>query len=97
MVRALGCAGKVERERLGRYKREVSRPLKNKNLFSCFSLKINYLSHMSNELQDLYHIDTLEALAMLNDITARFEELATRTGENAQAFIQECREIKWEK
>jgi hypothetical protein len=52
---------------------------------------------MSNELANLYSIDTLEALAMLNDITARFEELATRTGENAQAFREECEKIKWEK
>ncbi len=51
---------------------------------------------MSDELKDLYHIDTLEALAMLGEITERFEQLAIRTGENAQVFIQECREMKWE-
>lgn len=64
--------------------------------FCCVSLNLCYLSHMSDELKDLYHIDTLEALAMLGEVTERFEQLATRTGENAQAFIEECREIKWE-
>ncbi len=52
---------------------------------------------MSDELKDLYHVDTLEALAMLGEVSERFEQLAIRTGENAQAFIEECREIKWEK
>ena len=52
---------------------------------------------MSDELKDLYHVDTLEALAMLAEVSERFEQLAIRTGENAQAFIHECREIKWEK
>jgi hypothetical protein len=52
---------------------------------------------MSDELKDLYHIDTLEALAMLGEVTERFEQLAIRTGENAQAFIEELREIKIEK
>jgi len=52
---------------------------------------------MSNELKDLYHIDTLAALAELEAVAQRFEQLAIRTGENAQAFIEECREIKWEK
>ena len=51
---------------------------------------------MSDELKDLYHVDTLEALAMLAEVSERFEQLATRTGENAQAFREECEKIKWE-
>ena len=51
---------------------------------------------MSNELANLYSTETLAALAELEAVSQRFEQLAIRTGENAQAFIEECREIKWE-
>lgn len=52
---------------------------------------------MSDDLKDLYHVDTLEALAMLAEVTERFEQLAIRTGENAEAFIQDLREINLQK
>jgi hypothetical protein len=52
---------------------------------------------MSNELANLYNPETLAALAELEAVAQRFEQLAIRTGENAQAFIQELREIKIEK
>ena len=52
---------------------------------------------MSNELVNLYSTETLAALAELEAVSQRFEQLAIRTGENAQAFIQELREIKIEK
>ena len=52
---------------------------------------------MSNELANLYSPETLAALAELEAVTGRFEQLAIRTTENAQAFIQELREIKIEK
>lgn len=87
----------MERQLLGRIKGAVSRPRKIKIFFLASHLKTNYLSFMSDELKDLYHIDTLEALAMLGEVTERFEQLAIRTGENAQAFIEELREIKIEK
>lgn len=52
---------------------------------------------MSNEPANLYSTETLAALAELEAVAQRFEQLAIRTGENAQAFIQELREIKIEK
>ena len=52
---------------------------------------------MSNELANLYSPETLAALAELEAVAQRFEQLAIRTTENAQAFIQELREIKIEK
>ena len=52
---------------------------------------------MTDELKAMFSPETLAALAELEAVTGRFEQLAIRTSENAQAFIQDLREIKIEK
>jgi hypothetical protein len=43
-------------------------------------------------METLLSLETQEALASLAQATARFEALAIRTGENAQAFIADLKE-----
>lgn len=52
---------------------------------------------MTDELKAMFSPETLKALEELESVEKRFAELATRTGENAQAFIQDLREIKIQK
>lgn len=52
---------------------------------------------MTDEIKAMFSPETLKALEELESVEKRFAELATRTGENAQAFIQDLREIKIQK
>jgi hypothetical protein len=45
-------------------------------------------------METLLSLETQEALALLAQATASFEALATRTGENAEAFISALKEDK---
>lgn len=45
-------------------------------------------------METLLSLETQEALALLAQVTASFEALATRTGENAEAFISALKEDK---
>lgn len=45
-------------------------------------------------METLFSAETNEALALLAQVTANFEALATRTSENAEAFIAALKEDK---
>lgn len=45
-------------------------------------------------METLLSLETQEALALLAQVTVNFEALATRTGENAEAFIAALKEDK---